>query len=172
MFTPLCLALPLLLGVFQDELPAPWKVLTSKDGDFAAAFPGSPIEKKQRVKTATGELEVAVFVLERKDDSIFVVSYSDMPLSEVKTGTEEKRLDFAREGAVSNARGKLRSEKKIDMDGFPGRELVIETEKDIVIRMRVFAVRQRLYQAMAMGPGRFYQSKDAGTFLDSLRLIR
>jgi hypothetical protein len=42
----------------------------------------------------------------------------------------------------------------------------------VVIKMRIYAVKQRLYQTMAMGPGAFFQSKDAGQFLDSLKLIK
>jgi len=124
------------------------------------------------VTTATGPLDVFLFIAEGKNDSAFVLSYSDLPAAEVKAGEEDQRLDNAREGAVDKARGKLRSEKKIELDKFPGRELVIETEKDVVIRMRIYAVKQRLYQAMALGPGGFAQSKDASLFLDSFKLIK
>lgn len=166
------LTLPLVLGAQQENLPAGWSVYTSKEGGFSMALPGKPAESKQQVKTATGHLDVYLFVVEGKADSAYVVSYSDLPAAEVKAGSADKRLDFAREGAVSNARGKLRTEKKIEIDGFAGRELVIETDKDVVIKMRIYAVKQRLYQTMAMGPGGFFQSKDATLFLDSLRLIK
>jgi hypothetical protein len=167
------LTLPLVFGAVQQEnLPPGWSVYTSKEGGFSVALPGKPAENKQRVMTATGHLDVYLFVVEGKSDAAYVVSYSDLPAAEAKAGTAEKRLDFAREGAVSNARGKLRTEKKIEIDGFPGRELIIETDKDVVIKMRIYAAKQRLYQTMAMGPGGFFQSTDATQFLDSLRLIK
>jgi hypothetical protein len=167
------LTLPLMLGATQPEnLPAGWRVVTSKDGGFAIALPGEPVQSKRRVMTAAGTLDVYLFLVDGKDDASYVVSYSDLPAAQVKAGNEEKRLDFASEGAVSNARGKLRSEKKVTLDGHPGRELVIEAENEVVIRMRIFAVKQRLFQAMAMGQGAFAQSKDAHRFLDSLRLIK
>jgi hypothetical protein len=167
------LTLPLVVGAVQPEnLPPGWRVFTSKEGGFSVALPGPPAESKQRVATATGHLDVYLFLVEGKDGTAYVVSYSDLPADEVKPGSEEKRLDFAREGAVANARGKLRTEKKVELDGCPGRELVIETDKDVVIRMRVYAAKRRLYQAMAMGPGGFSQSKDALLFLDSLRLVK
>jgi hypothetical protein len=166
------LTLPLMLGAAQPEnLPQGWRVFTSKEGSFSVKLPGAPEERKQRVTTATTTLDVYLFLVEAKEEgAAYVVSYSDLPADEVKPGAENKRLDLARDGAVEKARGKLRSEKKIELDGFPGRELVIETPKDVVIRMRLYAVKQRLYQAMAMGPGGFAQSKDATLFLDSLRL--
>src|SRR5437763_13445961 len=112
MLNRLCLGLtlPLVLGAVQPEnLPAGWRVFTSKEGRFSIALPGTPEEKKQRVTTATGNLDVFLFTVEGKNDSAYVTSYSDLPAGEVPPGSEEKRLDFAREGAVDRARGKLRS---------------------------------------------------------------
>jgi hypothetical protein len=173
MIGKLCLGLALVLNAAQQEnLPAGWIVYTSKEGGFSVALPAKPAESKQRVVTATGHLDVYLFIVETKGDAAYVVSYSDLPAAEIKAGTAEKRLDHAREGAVDNARGKLRTEKKIELGGFPGRELIIETDKDVVIKMRIIAVNKRLYQTMAMGSGAFFQSKDVGHFLDSLKLIK
>jgi hypothetical protein len=175
MIGKLCLglALPLVLNAAQQEnLPAGWIVYTSKEGGFSVALPAKPAASKQRVATATGHLDVHLFIVETKDDAAYVVSYSDLPAAEIKAGTAQKRLDHARDGAVDNARGKLRTEKKIELAGFPGRELIIETDKDVVIKMRIIAAKRRLYQTMAMGSGAFFQSKNAGHFLDSLKLIK
>src|SRR5262249_21378139 len=132
MVRPVCftLMLPLLLGAGQTEnLPPNWRVFTSKEGGFSVALPGKPAESKQKVPTATAIMEVRLLIVEAKDDSVYVVSYSDVPAEEVKAGSEPKRLDLARDGAVSMARGKLRSEKEIKLDGYSGRELDIETDK-------------------------------------------
>ena len=175
MLNRLCLGLtlPLVFGAVQPEnLPAGWSVFTSKEGSFAVALPGTPVQSKQRVPTAAANLEVFLFIVETKYETAFVVSYCDLPAVEVKAGSEQQRLDLARVGAVANARGKLRSEKKIELDGYPGRDLDIETDKGMRIRLRMVAAKQRLYQAMAMGPALFAQSKDATLFLDSLRLSK
>jgi hypothetical protein len=165
------LTLPLaLIGAQPENLPSGWRVFSSKEGGFKIALPGKPAESKQRVATATATLDVYLFVVDAKDGGAYVVSYSDLPADDVKPGSESKRLDLARDGAVSNARGKLRNEKEIKLDGFPGRELDIETDKGQRIRMRVVAAKQRLVQAMAMGAPPFTQSKDTALFLDSLRL--
>jgi hypothetical protein len=71
------LTLPLVLAVQEENLPAGWSVYTSKDGGFSVALPGKPAESKQRVMTATGHLDVFMFVVETKDDAAYVVSYSD-----------------------------------------------------------------------------------------------
>lgn len=168
------LTLPLLLGAAQaqpENLPTGWRVFTSKDGGFAVALPGMPEESKQRVLTASAALDVHLFAVETKEGT-YVVSYCDLPAGEIKPGSEAKRLDLARDGAVANAKGKLVSEKERKLAGNPGCELVIDGEKGQRIRMRIVAVKNRLYQAMALGPAKFAQSKDAARFLDSLRLVK
>ena len=167
-----CLALPLLIAVAQDVELAGWKAFESKEGRFRVQMPTTPTEQKQRVKTATGQVEVFLFLAEGSAAS-FVLSYSDFPEKEVKAGDEAKRLDFARDGAVNSARGKLRSEKKIDLDGVPGRELVIDNGGgDMVLKVRIYAAERRLYQLLAVGPGAILTSKEAAAFLDSFRLLK
>ena len=123
---PFCwsLALPLLLGAVQDDLPANWKEKVSKDGGFTVTMPSPATEKKQQVKTATGQLNVVLLIAEGRNDAVFVVSYSDFPESELKKGSVEKRLDHARDGAGARARGHLRGETMIEGGGQPGREIV------------------------------------------------
>ena len=165
------LALPLLIAATQDGELAGWKAFVSKEGRFQVQMPTAPAEQKQRVKTATGQVEVHLFLAEGPTAS-FVLSYSDFPEKEVKAGDEAKRLDFARDGAVSSSRGKLRSEKKIDLGGVQGRELVIDGAGDTVLKVRIYAAERRLYQLMAVGPGSILTSKEASAFLDSFRLLQ
>jgi hypothetical protein len=176
MFNRLCLGLtlPLVLGAAQaqENLPAGWRVITSKEGRFTVALPGTPTQTKQRVWTAAASLDVHLFVLDTKQDGAYVVSYCDLPADEVKPGSEQQRLDLARDGAVSNARGKLRSEKEITLNGNPGREIEIEADKGQRVLLRMIVVKQRLYQTMAMGPASFTQSSDVTLFLDSLRMVK
>lgn len=166
-----CLALPLLLGAGQDDLPANWKTQISKDGAFSVAMPSSAKAEKRVVKTATGQLDVHMLVAEGRDEALYAVSYSDFPEAEVKRNTVAKRLDNARDGAVSSARGKLRSEKSITLDNHPGREIVVEKDGAVVAKMRIYVINNRLYQVMALCNGAG-SSKDAGIFMDSFRLTK
>lgn len=171
MFGPLTwsLTLPLVLGAAQVD--PEWKVFTFKEGGFAAAFPKAPAESTQRVKAATGELKVRLYVAEGQGDVSYVVSWTDLPAKEARKGTEQKRLDFAQGGAVSSSRGKLRSSTKRDLDGHPGRELIIDGPGESSVRVRLYVVGRRLYQVMAVGMGAA-ASRQALHFLDSFRLIR
>jgi hypothetical protein len=168
------LTLPLLLGAVQDDLPAGWKVIDSKDGRFTVHMPKEPMEpKKQVVRTKTGKLNVTLVVAEGRHDSYFVVSYSDFPQAELKKGEEEKRLDQACDGAAESLRGEVHKEKPIKLDGrHPGREFVIRKGGAVIAKMRIYLVGHRLYQVMVLGNGQTFSSKekDAGIFLDSFRL--
>jgi hypothetical protein len=168
------LTLPLLVGAVQDDLPAGWKVVDSKDGRFTVHMPKEPMAPKtQVVRTKTGELNVTLVIAEGRHDSYFVVSYSDFPPAELKKGEEEKRLDQACNGAAESLRGELREENPIKLDGrHPGREFFIRKNGAVIAKVRIYLVENRLYQVMVLGSGQIFSSKekDAGIFLDSFRL--
>ena len=165
MVGPVWLSLTLLLGATQDTK---WTDVAPKDAGFSVKMPGAATQKKQKGKAPTGDLNVILWVADGPNESVFVVSYSDF--AEVDPKSVEKRLDHARDGAVNSARGKLRSEKPIELGGHPGRELVIEKAGDTIVRMRIYLARRRLYQVMVLGSGPTFAAKDVETFLDSFRL--
>lgn len=164
----ICMTATLLLAGVPD---LGWLTFEAKEGGFSVMLPKTPAERTQRIKTAMGQLDVHLFVVEKSPAS-YVVSYSDVGEADAKKATQEKRLDHARDGAVSSTRGKLRSEKKLEFEGCPARELWIENEKETVIRMRIVVSGRRLYQLMVIGPGAVAQSREAAAFLDSFKLIR
>jgi len=50
------------------------------------------------------------------------------------------------DGAVSNVKGKLLTEKKIELDGFPGREVTVDFQNgQAIIMMKCFLVRNMMY---------------------------
>jgi hypothetical protein len=164
---PYCwsLALPILLGAAQDDS---WKLFEPKDAGFSVKMPVMPTEKKQSVKTATGKLDVILHIADGRNDSLFVVSYSDFDKADLKKKEDvEKRLEQARDGAIASARGKLRSDDKIKLKEHSGREIVIEKDGEVVVKMRIFLVKNRLYQVMVLGNA---PAQDVGIFLASFSL--
>ncbi|HZZ79862.1 MAG TPA: hypothetical protein VFE62_15190 [Gemmataceae bacterium] len=164
------LALPLLFGVAQERLPAGWKEITAKETGFSVAMPAEPMIKKQAVKTVNGLVNVMMYIADGRNDSNFVVSYSDFPTANFKKADIDKRLDQARDGAITKAGGKKRSEEKIQLMGHPGREIVIEKNGEIIVKMRLYLVKNRLYQVMVVGQGAIFTSRDVGAFFDSFHL--
>ncbi len=162
------LSLPFLLGAAQDQLPAGWSAVVSKEGAFKVKLPGKPMEKKQTVKTAAGkDLNVITLFAEGRNDALFAVSYTDYPDADLKKGSVEKRLDHARDGARFQRGGKAVKDTAIDIKGHPGREFAIEKNGQVVARMRVYLVSRRLYQVMVLGNPAMDEVR---TFLDSFAL--
>jgi hypothetical protein len=167
----LSLTLPLVLGASAG---GEWKTFSPKEGGFSILMPGAPTEDKQDVKTPSGDVTVFFFISELKNEGSLVVSFSEFPGAAFNGGTDENRLDSARDGAVLSAKGKLKTEKKITQQGFPGRELIIEIEGKAgsVFHTRIYAVKQRLYQTMAVGSKAFVSGKECEMFLNSFKLMK
>jgi len=159
-------SLPLFLGADAED----WKPFTPKEGGFTILFPGAPAESKQETKTPAGTVTVTFFVAEQ-DGVTYIAGYSVFPKETMKTRTEEKRLDNARDGAVAAAKGKLESERKFHLKKHPARESLIKGEKAF-IRSRIYAVENRLYQTMVMGTKEQTKGKEATHFLDSFQLAK
>lgn len=166
------LLIPIALVAAQEEFKGDWQTFKTPKGGFSASFPGAPTEQTQSVKTPTGkDIEVTLYALElKKGEGTLAIGFSDYPPEVFKTGTDDKRLDNARDGAVLSAKGKLKSEKKITLGNAPGRELLIESESRGSVRTRLYAVKNRLYQAMVVGPRKLVDSKEAAKFLDSFQI--
>ena len=168
--------LSLLLFVFvaaatDQQVATDWKPFSPKDGTFTVLLPGKPTEFKKSIKTKTGDAEGLLFELAvPPGDGTFVVGFSEFKESAIKPGTEDKHLDNARDGAVASVNGKLKRERSLLLDTYPGRELYIEVEGKATVLIRMYAVKNRLYEIAAAGGAAFVTSKDAANFLESFKL--
>jgi hypothetical protein len=104
------------------------------------------------------------------ETSLHVISYT-FPRGGHTTVSDQKRLDAFRDGFVKSFKGKVLKEKKIELDGHPGRDLRIQPSTAAqLIRARVFVVKERRYQIYAKGPSETVSSQDVDEFLDSFKL--
>jgi len=158
------------------------KPFAPKGAGFSVMFPGAPTEHKQSIKTAAGTIDVTLYIFEpqkgKKEEGQFAVSFSQYPEEALKAGSNEERLKNARDGAVKSVMGKLKREKTITLSGHPGHpghpglDLHIVAKDGVVIHTRIFAVQNRLYQTMVLGPSKLVSSKDAERFLESFKLAK
>jgi hypothetical protein len=167
---PLVLFAATLCGFDQEP---EWTPFTSTTAGFRVLFPGTPTEQKQQTKTAAGMVEVTSFFVERKpEQATYVVTHSRLPDKAVKPGSEAKRLDNARDGAVAMTKGVLKGEKRVALRQYPGRELAIEAPDKRRVRARIYAVGNQLYQVLVLGPAAVVDSKETTRFLDSFQLTK
>jgi hypothetical protein len=148
-----------------------WKPFSPKDGAFSVQMPGTPNEHKKAVKSGTGATEVILFeVTLRPGENTYAVGYSEYPKEMIKAGTEDKRLDNARDAAKTTSKGKLKREKSLLLDTYPGRELLLEIDDKKAVKLRLYAVNNRLYEIVAVGSPEFVASAETLKFLESFKL--
>ncbi|MBE7385347.1 MAG: hypothetical protein F6J95_028600 [Leptolyngbya sp. SIO1E4] len=145
----------------------------SEAGQFSIAAPSPMEETQQSVPTPVGPIDIYTFTAE-EENSAYVVAYSDYPAEVVEQSDPESLLDSSRDGALGNLNGTLLSEDPIDIDGNPGRSLVIdaitETGEAATINSRIYLVNNRLYQILVVMPKGQEATADAATFLESFTL--
>jgi hypothetical protein len=150
-----------------------WKPFSPKDGAFTVQLPASPQEHKKSVKAGALDTEVILYELDvPPGEGKYAIGYSEYPKEMIKAGTEDKRLDNARDAAKNTAKGKLKREKSLLLDTFPGRELYIDVDDKKAIVIRLYAVNNRLYEIVAVGSPDFVKSQETAKFLDSFKLAK
>jgi hypothetical protein len=155
----------------REKGSASWKEVANKDGGFVVLMPGTAVSQTESLRTPSGPIDLVMYIVERKkEETVYIAMFCEMPENVFKMGTDEQRLDYARKRAVASTKGKLVSEKKIKLGTYPGRELVFELENKGQVRQRVYAVKDKLYQLLVSGPREQTTSKDADRFLDSFKL--
>ena len=158
-------------GLFSSgETQAAWQEFSSPDGNFAVLMPGTPSYEKQNQSTALGPIDMHMFTLNIRRDAAYMIMYSDYP--EIVTRAKpDDLLDGGRNGALSNTKGKLIGEQNMSLDGFPGREIVIEVPGKGLMKVRAFLVGRRLFQVIAVGTKEKIEHEDTGKYLTSFRLL-
>src|SRR5262245_17563822 len=155
----------------SEEPKTEWKSFTSKDGRFSVQLPGTPRQKTVPTMSDFGKA-VLIFHTVALKEAMYTANFCDFPVA-VKDVPVDKFFDASREGALRNLQGKLESERKIKLNGHPGREQAIKLPEDgKIFRARVYLVGQRMYQVVILAPKDVAFSKEADTFFDSFKLAK
>lgn len=149
-----------LLIVFAAALSASaadeWKETASEEGNFKVLLPGETTYANQSVDTPIGKIEMHTFMSETETGAAGVL-YSDFPAAQIANSDVDTLLTNARDGAVGNVKGKLTSDKAIQVAGNPGREFTfsVGTGDDVQFNgwQRVFLVGNRMYQLIVITAG-------------------
>ena len=152
-------------------VPTPF---TSAEGKFTIMAPGTMVESQQQVQTEAGAVTLYMFLHEKSDSEAYIASYADYDSQLTELVDPNDVLDGSRDGAVGNMGGTLTSETRITANGFPGRDLVISATvegRTVSARMRIFLVKNRLYQIMGLEEGANGVSAAIVAYLDSFKLI-
>jgi TonB family protein len=157
--------------------PASWKEYKFDAGRFSLMFPGTPQEEKQKLKA--GEHEAVVHTHKVQEMAFYSVMYASEPLPAAQTPEAVRAvLDSLIKQSLAEFEGELLEQKEITLDGHPGRFIMQRLSDGLILRLKFYLVRQRLYQLMVITPSeqsatddqrRFY-AETASKFLDSFKL--
>ena len=173
---PALAATPTLAATFAAGTE--WKTFTSQIGGFSLMMPGQPVLTQQPMDTPSGQLTSQFFQSQTDDGRIFsMAGYTDYPSDLVKQANADRVLSSSRDGLVQMVNGKLLSEKKIILEHYPGRDLVVEVAAGqqipgaVIARVRTFFVQNRQYIVVVLTSKTDYPSAKVEEVLDSFQLL-
>jgi hypothetical protein len=138
---------------YSIELPGEWSV-EARDVDTA-----SGVSKSYR----------ATVVIESR---AYMTMYSSIPEDAVRTRTITTMLDGARDGAVKNVEGTLRSEEKVLISNLPARYVIVDCPKNVVLAARFFLLGNILVQGLVAGPPGIESESATKRMLGSLKVVK
>jgi hypothetical protein len=142
-----------------------WKTFTSREHGFSARFPDEP--KKSVMKNPGDDLVKYEVALEGGAIQYTVVYHQ----AKVKATQTKVVLDAI---AIPFDPKSIKSQQDIQLDGHPGRELVIEMEvKGVAVglTMRTYVIKDHLLQVMVTAAKGKQDAAEAKKFFDSFKAV-
>jgi hypothetical protein len=148
-----------------------WETVNG-DG-FTLSMPGTPSKDDSTVPSAAGPLALRMYTLSKGYEG-FITGYTEYPDVVFTSSDPEALLDGAQHGAISNVQGEVTSQRKITMNGNPGREIVgTSPSKNIGFTARVILAKPRMYMLVYTQYDKSKPiSEDGKRFLDSFQLTK
>jgi hypothetical protein len=137
---------------YSIEMPAEWTVTAAED----------PTQWGP-VKTSTAEAELP--------SELFLTMCTIYPAAIMAGQSVTSILDRARDGAVSNAKGKLRSEEMVTVGNLQARQIIVDSPGDLVIVVRFFVNENAMIEALAAGHPGIELGPDTKRFLESMKTV-
>jgi hypothetical protein len=85
-------------------------------------------------------------------------------------GGPEKLLELGRKDLLSATQGQPRSERPIVLGNLPGLELEVPPPRGAILKARIYATKNQIYQVAAHVPEIRLSSADVQKFFDSFKL--
>jgi hypothetical protein len=154
---------------------------TCFEGGFCARLPGNPTERpnmsadeRRNGKTFEVPLEDVAYSIGYFDNP--QIANSRLTASEI----QDNVFDTMRDGMIGNVQGQLRSEKKITLCEWPGRDYVVDLphvmpgvlpSQHALMRSRIYLAKQRTYMLVVSGSRDRVASKQADDFFESFKTL-
>ncbi|HZS10218.1 MAG TPA: hypothetical protein VFD58_35650 [Blastocatellia bacterium] len=148
-----------------------WKEFVSKEGAFAVLMPGGPI--REDLPTGYGSKDDFHRFQVTREGLVCIAGYADgFNISSSSDPALRKFVfDKMQEALVKGSNSRVRNEKEISWQNYPGRELeVVSLQEDVVSRIRVYLAGHRMYVTMMAVPASEAGAETVTRFRDSFRI--
>ena len=146
-----------------------WQEFRSAKGSFVVLLPGEP-KVETNPPDPTGRTESRFLV--DLGDTAYIVAFDDYAPGHLTNSNPSSVLDTAQDALLKALKGTLRQRRPATISGFPGREILFDTPDHNTGKVRVYVVRNRLYQVWYLGPTGQETRPDVDRFLNSFQLTR
>ena len=153
------------LAAFAQE----WPSFKSTDENFQISMPAEPGQQRTSGKSPLGNGH-HIYSLDNGGIS-YTISVSIIENPPTKAKDIKRTLDFARDLVTIVTEGKKLTDTDITLQGFPGRLVQIEKDKQIWT-LRAFIVKEHMYQLMTTEPKAKDPNPAVAKFFDSFKLLR
>jgi hypothetical protein len=144
-----------------------WSEFRSAKGAFVVLLPGQPkVDVNPPDPTGRGETRYVIDL----GDTAYIVAFDDYAPGHLTNANPISVLDTAQDALLKALNGKLRQQRPTTISGFPGREVLFDTPDHNTGKVRVYVVKNRLYQVWYLGPTGRETRPEVDRFLNSFQL--
>ena len=147
-----------------------WFEYRSEEGNFHIEMPGAPKLNTAEIPIGNKETAPMKEAVVRVPGAAYQVSYIAYPPRISGAGSADVTLDTFRNNMSSGH--SYRSETKLTLGRFSGREFVVVESPTRTIAVRIYWIRGKLYQLMATGAPGIESKPDTRRFFSSFALIK
>lgn len=160
------------LQIAQAESESIWKPFSSTEGGFTVLFPGTPNTEKSNINTSAKSNSLQTFSVLREDEAFYLVSYRDVAEKLIlNSGNSNQVLASVVSDIEKNSQGKFLSENIINLGGFPGREIRVRLDKELILRGRIYLVNKLVYQLFVVTNQEANLTKSIDGFFKSFQVL-
>jgi hypothetical protein len=151
---------------------AEWMEVAPPGIGFQALMPGTPRLEQKTQESPAGNVELNKFTVEPKGKKeLFMIVSIRFPEGLARElGGKAKLLELGRTDLLSASQGQLKSERQLSLSGCPGLELEVLPPKGAIIRARIYATKNQVYQVFVHVPEVRLASEDVQKFFDSFKV--
>lgn len=152
-----------------------WQVLEPAQQGFRVELPGPPQDAHATAFDDHGRVEPVQMIESQSDGPIqYVLCWSDNPpVVRAARSQPDATLNSARDGMLTRTHSSLDDEVRINVGGFPAREISAHNAQGGVLNARLILAGNRLYMLMALFPSAAERREaDVLRFFQSFQLTR